>query len=223
MLYIVSTPIGNLKDITLRALDTLKEADLIAAEDTRKTKILLDHYGIQKPLTSFFDHNQKVKGDKLLALLEEGKKIALVSDAGTPGISDPGYSLIRLAYEHHIPVNVVPGVTAVITALTLSGLPTHRFIFEGFLPPKTVGRCKKLETFKGQEATVVFYESPHRLLKTLEDIKAVFNDPQIVVARELTKMFEEVRRERASEQIAHFTANAPRGEFVILIDLCQNA
>jgi len=219
MLYIVSTPIGNLKDITLRAIETLKLVDLIAAEDTRQTKILLDHYEIQKPITSFFDHNQKIKGLKLLEILKEGKSIALVTDAGTPGISDPGYSLIKLAQDHQIPISVIPGVTAVITALTLSGLPSHRFVFEGFLPPKTVGRCKKLETFKEEEGTVVFYESPHRLLKTLEDIKTVFNDPYLVVARELTKMFEEVRKGKASAQIEHFTKNAPRGEFVILLNL----
>src|SRR5437868_14893119 len=135
MLYIVSTPIGNLKDITLRAIETLKLVDLVAAEDTRQTKVLLDHYEIQKPITSFFDHNSKAKGLKLIEMLKSGKTVALVTDAGTPGISDPGYSLIKLAHDNSIPVSVIPGVTAVITALTLSGLPSHRFIFEGFLPP----------------------------------------------------------------------------------------
>ncbi len=220
MLYIVSTPIGNLKDITLRALDVLKSVDLIAAEDTRKTKILLDHYGIQKPLTSYFDHNEKVKGPYLLKLFKEGKSLALVTDAGTPGISDPGYSLIKLAYENQIPVTVIPGVTALITALTLSGLPAHRFVFEGFLPPKTVGRRKKLEELKGGGApTVILYESPHRLLKTLEDIKEVLADPYVVVARELTKKFEEVKKARASELMAHFTSRPPKGEFVLLLNL----
>ncbi|MBI3602344.1 MAG: 16S rRNA (cytidine(1402)-2'-O)-methyltransferase [Candidatus Omnitrophica bacterium] len=219
MLYVVSTPIGNLKDITLRALQTLKSVDLIATEDTRHTKILLDHYGIQKPLTSFFDHNQSLKGQYLLGLLKEGKSVALVSDAGTPGISDPGYSLIQLAYDHHVPVTVIPGVTALITALTLSGLPAHRFIFEGFLPPKTVGRRKKLQSLKQEEGTVIFYESPHRLLKTLEDIKQELSDPCLVVARELTKKFEEVKKGRASDLMAHFSAHPPKGEFVLLINL----
>src|SRR5437867_527401 len=179
MLYIISTPIGNLQDITLRALETLKIVDIIAAEDTRHTKGLLDHYSIQKPITSYFDHNQKVKGLYLLGLLKEGKSVGLVSDAGTPGISDPGYSLIKLAYDNNIPVTVIPGVTALVTALTLSGLPAHRFTFEGFLPPKTVGRCKKLESFKNQEGTIIMYESPHRILKTLEDIKTVLGDPTV--------------------------------------------
>ena len=219
MLYVVSTPIGNLKDITLRALETLKSVDIIAAEDTRQTKILLDHYGIQKPLTSFFDHNQSLKGPYLLGILKEGKSVALVSDAGTPGISDPGYSLIKLAYDNHVSVTVIPGVTALITALTLSGLPTHRFVFEGFLPPKIVGRRKKLQSLKQQEGTVIFYESPHRLLKALEDIKQVLSDPCLVVARELTKKFEEVKKGRASDLIEHFRAHLPKGEFVLLINL----
>lgn len=219
MLYIVSTPIGNLKDITLRAIEILKSVDIIAAEDTRHTKILLDHYEINKPTTSFFDHNQKLKGQYLLGFLKEGKSVALVTDAGTPGISDPGYTLIKLAQEHDITIQVIPGVTAMITALTLSGLPAHRVVFEGFLPPKTVGRCKKLESLKSQEGTVIFYESPHRLLKTLEDIKTVLDDPAIVVARELTKKFEEVKKAKASELIEHFTAHPPKGEFVILINL----
>ncbi len=217
MLYIVSTPIGNLKDITLRAIETLKSVDIIAAEDTRYTKILLDHYEIHKPTTSFFDHNQKLKGQYLLGLLKEGKSVALVTDAGTPGISDPGYTLIKLAQDNDIAIQVIPGVTAMITALTLSGLPAHRIVFEGFLPPKTVGRCKKLESVKDQEGTIIFYESPHRLLKSLEDIKTVLGDPIVVVTRELTKKFEEVKKEKSSALIEHFTAHPPKGEFVILI------
>ena len=218
MLYIISTPIGNLQDITLRAIEALKTVDIIAAEDTRQSKILLDHYGIQKPVTSFFDHNQKIKGERLLGILREGKSVALITDAGTPGISDPGYSLIKLAYDNDIPVTVVPGVTALITALTLSGLPAHRFIFEGFLPPKTVGRRKKLQSLKAEEGTIIFYESPHRLLKALEDIKEVLDDPTMVVARELTKKFEEVKKGKASQLLAHFTAHPPRGEFVLLLN-----
>jgi 16S rRNA (cytidine1402-2'-O)-methyltransferase len=216
MLYIVSTPIGNLKDITLRALETLKSVDLIAAEDTRHTKILLDAYQIQKPLTSFFEHNQIKKAEHLLGLLKEGRHIALVSDAGTPGISDPGFLMVRRAMENNIPITVIPGVSACISALTASGLPAHRFIFEGFLPPKSGARRNKLLALKGQESTIIFYESPHRLLKTLKDMKDVWDDPTIVVARELTKKFEEIRKDKASLLIEHFSQHAPKGEFVLL-------
>src|SRR3989344_8766265 len=163
MLYIVSTPIGNLKDITFRAVETLKNVDLIAAEDTRHTQILTRHYQIDTPLTSYFEHNQFKKGGYLLELLKGGKDIALVTDAGTPGISDPGYHLIRLAKENDIPIVVVPGATALIAALSLSGLSAHNFIFEGFLPVKSGARRKKLEELKDESRTVIFYESPHRL------------------------------------------------------------
>ena len=216
MLYIVSTPIGNLKDITLRAIETLKSVDLIAAEDTRHTKILLDAYQIQKPLTSFFEQNQIKKAEHLLGLLKMGKHIALVSDAGTPGISDPGFLMVRRAMENNIPIRVIPGVSACISALTASGLPAHRFIFEGFLPPKSGARRNKLLALKGQEATIIFYESPHRLLKTLKDMQDVWDDPTIVVARELTKKFEEIRKDKASLLIEHFSLHAPKGEFVLL-------
>lgn len=216
MLYIVSTPIGNLKDITLRALETLKSVDLIAAEDTRHTKILLDAHQIQKPLTSFFEHNQLKKADHLCGLLKMGKKIALVCDAGTPGISDPGFLMVRRAIEENIPITVIPGVSACINALTASGLPAHRFVFEGFLPPKSGPRRNKLISLKGEKGTIIFYESPHRLLKTLKDMKDVWDDPMIVVARELTKKFEEIRKGKASFLIEHFTLHAPKGEFVLL-------
>jgi 16S rRNA (cytidine1402-2'-O)-methyltransferase len=216
MLYIVSTPIGNLKDITLRAIETLKVVDLIAAEDTRHTRILLDAYQIQKPLTSFFEHNQIKKADHLIGLLKMGKNIALVTDAGTPGISDPGFLMVRLAQENNIPITVIPGVTACISALTASGLPAHRFMFEGFLPPKSGARRNKLTALKGQEATLILYESPHRLLKTLKDMQEVWDDPVIVVARELTKKFEEIRKDKTSQLIKHFTEHPPKGEFVLL-------
>jgi 16S rRNA (cytidine1402-2'-O)-methyltransferase len=216
MLYIVSTPIGNLKDITLRAIETLKFVDLIAAEDTRHTQILLDAHQIQKPLTSFFEHNQTKKASQLVGLLKAGKNIALVSDAGTPGISDPGYPLISLAMENNIPITVIPGVSACISALTASGLPAHRFVFEGFLPPKSGARRNKLAALKGQKGTFIFYESPHRLLKTLKDMQEVLNDPVIVVARELTKKFEEIRKDKTSGHLVHFSLHPPKGEFVLL-------
>lgn len=218
MLSIVSTPIGNLKDITLRALETLKEADLIAAEDTRHTKILLDHYQIQTPLTSYFEHNEAQKAEYLLGLLKEGKNIALVTDAGTPGISDPGYPLIRLAQQNNIPMTVIPGVAACIAGLSLSGLPAHSFIFEGFLPVKSGARRKKLEELKSETRTVIFYESPHRIAKTLKDIEEVLNNPTVVLARELTKKFEEIKKATARELLENFAKVKPKGEFVILIN-----
>ncbi len=219
MLYIVSTPIGNLKDITLRAIETLKEVSLIAAEDTRHTRILLEHYGIKTPTTSYYDQNEKAKSQHILSLLKEGKDVALVSDAGTPGISDPGFVLIRLAQDHQVPVTVVPGPCAAIAALTASGLPSHAFVFEGFLPVKSGARRKKLESFRNEERTVVVYESPHRLLKTLADIVEVLDDPVVVCARELTKKFEEVKRAPAQELLQHFTSHPPKGEFVLLINI----
>ena len=218
MLYIVSTPIGNLKDITLRALETLKSVDMIAAEDTRHTQILLSAYEISKPLTSFFEHNQNHKTEQLIDLLKAGKNIALVSDAGTPGISDPGYPLIHRALQEGIKIEVIPGVTALIMALTASGMPAHSFVFEGFLPVKSGARRTKLEAIKGTERTVIFYESPHRLLKTLADIEEILGDTTIVCARELTKKFEEVRKSTPAQMLAHFTSHKPQGEFVILID-----
>jgi len=219
MLYIVSTPIGNLKDITLRALETLKSVDMIAAEDTRHTKILLNAYEISKPLTSFFEHNQDRKTEELIALLKSGKNVALVSDAGTPGISDPGYPLIRRAQEEGIKVEVIPGPTALITALTASGLPAHSFIFEGFLPVKSAARRKKLEELKSLGRTMIFYESPHRLLASLKDIAHVLDGATVVAARELTKKFEEIKKGSPQELLGHFTRQAPKGEFVLLISV----
>jgi 16S rRNA (cytidine1402-2'-O)-methyltransferase len=218
MLYIVSTPIGNLKDITLRALETLKAVDLIAAEDTRHTGILLKHYGIEKPLTSYFEHNQVRKADYLLGLLKEGKDIALVTDAGTPGISDPGFHIIRLAQEREIPVTVIPGPTALIAGLTLSGLPAHEFIFAGFLPVKSAARRRKLKEFAGEQRTVIFYESPYRLVKTLKDIEEVLKNPMVVCGRELTKKFEEVKKGPSADLAEYFCKIKPRGEFVLLLN-----
>lgn len=219
MLYIVSTPIGNLKDITLRAIEVLKSVDLIAAEDTRHTKILLDHYQIKTAMTSYFEHNEIKKADYLLGFLKEGKNIALVTDAGTPGISDPGYPLIKLAKENNIPVTVVPGACALVAALSLSGLPTDSFIFMGFLPVKSAARRRKLEELKNETRTIIFYESPHRLVKALKDIEDVLNDPVVVCAREITKKFEEVKSSPASQLAEHFSRQGPRGEIVLLLNL----
>ena len=216
-LYIVSTPIGNLADITLRAISTLKSVDLIACEDTRHTKILLDKYDIKIPTTSYFEHNKVQKSDYLLRVLKEGKSVALVSDAGTPGISDPGYKIIRLSIENGIAVVPIPGPSGLIAALTLSGKPTDSFTFEGFLSNKTIKRKNQLKKLKEEGRTVILYESPHRISKLLEDILEVYGDTQLVVAREVTKKFEEVLRYKVSELIEHFKAMHPRGEFIVII------
>jgi len=216
VLYIVSTPIGNLKDITLRAIEVLKEVALIAAEDTRHTRILTGHYGITTPLTSYFQYNKVRKADTLIRVLKEGKDIALVSDAGTPGISDPGCVIIRKALEEDIEVVPIPGPSAFLAALSASGMRTDRFVFEGFLSNKESKRRRRLKELKTEGRTVIVYESPHRILKTLKDIEDVLGDIHIVVARELTKKFEEIKRVKTSEAIEHFTKKGPRGEFIIL-------
>ncbi|MFA5116347.1 MAG: 16S rRNA (cytidine(1402)-2'-O)-methyltransferase [Candidatus Omnitrophota bacterium] len=217
MLYIVSTPIGNLKDITLRALEVLKSVDLVACEDTRHSRILLDEYGIKIPTTSYYQHNRLTKGEYLITLLKEGKDIAVISDAGTPGILDPGYNLINMALENNIPITAIPGPAAFIDALVLSGKPAHRFLFEGFLSNKKFSRAKRLRELKELDCTVIFYESCHRILSTLEDIAGIYAETDIVVARELTKKFEEVRRAKASDLITHFKSHPPKGEFVVII------
>ncbi|MBU0469517.1 MAG: 16S rRNA (cytidine(1402)-2'-O)-methyltransferase [Candidatus Omnitrophica bacterium] len=219
MLYITSTPIGNLKDITLRAIEVLKEVDLIAAEDTRHTRILTKHYDIDTPLTSYFEHNKFKKSEYLLKVLQEGKSVALVTDAGTPGISDPGYRLIKLAQENNIPMTVVPGACALVAGLSLSGLPTDSFIFEGFLPNKSSARRKNLESLKEEKRTIIFYESPHRITKALKDIEEVLGNPIVACARELTKKFEELRKGSASELYEHFSQTKPKGEFVLMVNL----
>jgi 16S rRNA (cytidine1402-2'-O)-methyltransferase len=217
MLYIVATPIGNLKDITLRALDVLKNADLIACEDTRHTKILLDNFGIKTPTTSFYQHNRFVKAEYLIRLLKENKNIALVSDAGMPGILDPGYNLVNLAVKEKIAITVIPGPSAFVNALVLSGKPAHEFYFAGFLPPKKISRQNRLRELSKLKCTFVFYESCHRIAATLEDISAVFGDKEIVVTRELTKKFEEAKRGSAREIQQEFKKQGTRGEFAVVI------
>ncbi|NQT94836.1 MAG: 16S rRNA (cytidine(1402)-2'-O)-methyltransferase [Candidatus Omnitrophica bacterium] len=219
ILYIVATPIGNLSDITFRAIETLKEVDLIACEDTRHTRILLSRYSISKPLTSYFEHNKLKKSKELIVLLKEGKAIALVSDAGTPGVSDPGYRIIKDAIDSGVEIVAIPGASAAIVALALSGMPTDRFVFEGFLPNKRAARKKRLAEFKSEKRTIIIYESPHRVLAALRDIKEVLGDIEIACVREATKKFEEVKRADASKLITHFEEKAPKGEFVLVVSL----
>ena len=217
MLYIVATPIGNLQDITFRAVEVLKSVDLIACEDTRHSSILLQHYGINVPTTSFFQHNRFTKGEYILKLLQEGKNIALISDAGSPGILDPGYNLVNLAIANNIDLTFIPGPTAFVNALVLSGKPAHEFIFAGFLPNRKIARRNQLVKLCALEKTVVFYESSHRILSVLEDIDFVLKNKPICVARELTKKFEEVLRGAAAEIALKLAKDKPRGEFVVLI------
>jgi 16S rRNA (cytidine1402-2'-O)-methyltransferase len=217
MLYIVATPIGNLKDITFRAIEVLKTVDVIACEDTRHSRVLLDHYAIGTLTTSFFSHNQFTKAHYLLEVLQEGKSVALISDAGTPGILDPGYHLINLAIKNDIPITVIPGPTAFVAGLVLSGKPAHEFTFIGFLPNRKIARQNRLKRLVCVEHTIVLYESCHRIIDTLEDIAEIFPDRQIVVTREVTKKFEEVKRDNPSAIAAFFKKQKPRGEFVVII------
>jgi 16S rRNA (cytidine1402-2'-O)-methyltransferase len=219
ILYIVSTPIGNLKDITLRAIDILKEADLIACEDTRHARILLEKYDIATPVTSYFEYSKPKKAQYIISLLKEGKSVALISDAGTPGISDPGFRIIRDAIESGIETIAIPGASAAITALVLSGMPTDRFVFEGFLPSKTSQRRKKLLGLAKETRTILAYESPYRVLATLKDMREIFGDIRIACIREATKKFEEVKRMNLGDAITHFEKNKPRGEFVLVFNL----
>lgn len=217
-LYICPTPIGNLEDITIRVLNTLKNVDLIAAEDTRHTLKLLNHFGIQKPLTSYHEHNIRTKGIILVNKLLEGKNIALVSDAGMPGISDPGSDIIRLCIEEEIPFEVLPGATAGIVALVGSGLDTTRFTFEGFLERDKKKRRERLKAIKKEDRTLIFYESPHRILHTLEDIVDILGNRKAVIARELTKRYEEFIRGNLTELIEHLKLTPLRGEIVLLCE-----
>ena len=216
-LYIVSTPIGNLEDITLRAIRVLKEADLVAAEDTRHTRHLLDRYQIETQLTSYHDHNKEEKAPVLVARMLEGKSVALVSDAGTPGISDPGYFLINLAIDQKIPVIPIPGATAAIAALSVSGMPTDRFVFEGFLPAKHLARLKRLREVAEEERTIVFYEAPHKIIRAVEDMIEVFGDRRVVITRELTKIHEETIRGTFSECLKRLHEGSIKGEFTVIV------
>nr|WP_243096957.1 16S rRNA (cytidine(1402)-2'-O)-methyltransferase [Thermohalobacter berrensis] len=216
-LYICPTPIGNLEDITLRTLNVLKEVDLIAAEDTRHTIKLLNHFNIKKPLTSYHEHNMKNKGQVLIGKLISGENIALVSDAGMPGISDPGEDLIRLALENDIHVIGLPGATASILALVVSGLPTDRFLFEGFLPSNKKERRERLVKLKDEERTTIIYEAPHRLLKTLKDMIDILGNREVAVVKELTKKYEKVFRGKINEVIEKLNNKNIKGEFVIVV------
>ena len=220
MLYIVPTPIGNLKDITLRALDMLREVDLILAEDTRTTSYLLNHYEITKPLSPYHQHNEHKVLQHLVGQLSQGKKMALVTDAGTPGISDPAFLLIRECIKSGITVECLPGATAFVPALVNSGIPSNRFVFEGFLPLKK-GRQTLLKKLSGEDRTMIFYESPVRLVKTLEEFIQYFGANRLCsVSRELTKMFEENKRGSIQEVCDHFKEKNPKGEIVIIVAGC---
>lgn len=216
-LYICATPIGNLEDITLRTLRILKEVHMIACEDTRHSLKLLNHYEIKKPLISYHEHNVMERGPQLIDYMKEGKDIALISDAGMPGISDPGEDLIRLAIQEHMQVVVLPGPTASITALVSSGLPTDKFVFEGFLPSKKKDRISMLENLKSERRTMIIYESPHRIKESLKDMEDILGDRKTAIGRELTKHYEEIFRGHISDALERFSSGTVKGEFVIII------
>lgn len=216
-LYLVATPIGNLEDITYRAVKVLSSVDLIAAEDTRKTKILLDHYNINKPMMSYYSYNEQIRAPQLIEKLLTGQSIALVSDAGTPGISDPAFHIVQQALQNNIPIIPIPGPSAFLSALIVSGLPTDKFVFEGFIPQKK-GRKTKFESLKSELRTIIIYESPHRIFKTLSDIQFYLGNRNVVVARELTKKFEEIVRGSIQSVLAEISKKQPRGEYVVIIE-----
>jgi 16S rRNA (cytidine1402-2'-O)-methyltransferase len=216
-LYLVATPIGNLEDITVRAIRILKEADLIACEDTRQTQKLLHHYDIRKELVSYHEHNELTRSPELVIELEQGAKIALVSDAGTPGISDPGHRLVTLCLRHHIPVVPIPGPSALVAALAASGLPTEEFSFVGFLPPRSGARRKALDALKSEARTLILYEAPHRVVEALADASDILGARPAVIAREITKIHEEFLRGSLSELLESARKRAPRGEITLLI------
>ncbi|OGJ43128.1 16S rRNA (cytidine(1402)-2'-O)-methyltransferase [Candidatus Peregrinibacteria bacterium RIFCSPLOWO2_01_FULL_39_12] len=216
MLYIVSTPIGNLEDMTLRAIRILKEVDLITAEDTSHVQILLRKYEISTPVMSYHSYSGDEKLEKIVNLLKEGKSVAVVSDAGTPGISDPAYSLIKRAIEGNVKIVPIPGASSLLAAIVMSGKPMHNFLYLGFLPLKK-GRQTLLKSLAEEHRTIVIFEAPHRILRTLSDLKEYLGDRDIAVCREITKIYEEALRMKISEAIVHFTKTKPRGEFVLVI------
>ena len=218
-LYLVATPIGNLSDLSERAVKVLSEVDFVAAEDTRNSMRLLTHLGISKPMVSYFEHNKRERGEQIVERLQSGESCALVTDAGTPAISDPGEDIVALCAEAGIPVSSIPGPCAAIVALTLSGLPTGRFCFEGFLPTENKERRTRLERLSGEDRTMIFHEAPHKLKATLDDMTAAFGeDRRISLCRELTKLNEEAMRTTLGEAVAYYEANAPRGEYVLVVE-----
>jgi len=217
MLYLVSTPIGNLGDITLRALDTLREVDVVASEDTRKTGLLLKHFDIKKPQISFYEHNERLATQKVISALADGQNVALVTNAGTPGISDPGFTLVRDVIEAGYEMTAIPGASAHTMALVLSGLPLHSFTFRGFPPRKSGKRQRFIEVDKESPHTLIYYESPHRLVKFLTDALEVLGDRQAAIANDLTKMYEAMQRGTLSELIAMYDDEDPRGEYTVVI------
>ncbi|MBQ8917179.1 MAG: 16S rRNA (cytidine(1402)-2'-O)-methyltransferase [Oscillospiraceae bacterium] len=222
-LYVVGTPIGNLGDLSPRAIETLQSVDFIAAEDTRVTLKLLNHFEIKKPMVSYYEHNIRQRGEMIVARLLQGESCAIVTDAGMPCISDPGEDLVALCAQHGIPTVVVPGPSAAISALAVSGLSTSRFSFEGFLTTNKRGRLEHLQSLVDDPHTLIFYEAPHKLLATLKDMREVLGDRPISLVRELTKLHEEVRRTTLAAAVEHYEANAPRGEFVLVVAGAQPA
>jgi len=217
MLYVVATPIGNLGDITLRAIETLKSVDVVAAEDTRRSGMLLKHLGIKKPFVSYHEHNEAARTTELVERLARGENVALITDAGTPALSDPGLRLIRECIKREVPFTIIPGPSSILTALLGSGFSTHKFSFRGFLPVRSGKRERELRAAAESEATVIFFESPYRLTKTLAACVDIMPDRQLCVARELTKKFEEFRSGTANELLAHYQLHPPKGEIVLVI------
>src|SRR6266508_3476956 len=217
MLYVVATPIGNLGDITLRALDVLKSVDLIAAEDTRRSGILLNHFGIKKPLISYHEHNEAKRTPELVERLMRGENVALITDAGTPGLSDPGLRLVRECIQCEVPFTIIPGPSSILTALLGSGFATDRFSFRGFLPVKSGRRERELQIAARSKETTLFFESPYRLVRTLQSCSSIMPDRHLCIARELTKKFEEFRRGTAAELLAYYEAHPAKGEIVLVV------
>ena len=220
-LYLVATPIGNLADLSPRALKVLGEVDFIAAEDTRNSGQMLAHFGISRPMVSYYEHNKRERGEQIAARIEAGESCALITDAGTPAISDPGEDLVALCAERGIPVTSIPGACAAVTALSVSGLPTRRFVFEGFLTTAKGDKRRRLAELAAEERTIILYEAPHKLRTTLSDLLAAWGNRRISLCREITKLNEEIFRTTLSEAVAYYEANAPRGEYVLIVEGAQ--